>query len=194
MSSESTSRNTFRGASEKGPLPVISQCHSPNHDPRPNDTAIDLLVIHCISLPPKQYGGPWINDLFLNRLDPTAHPYFKNIAALKVSAHFLINRGGQITQYIPVRQRAWHAGVSCFKDRENCNDYSIGIELEGWDAGCFTPKQYDSLRNLTQQIMEQYPAITHQRIVGHSDIAPDRKADPGTGFDWSRYLDSLRIV
>ncbi len=172
-------------------LTAVQIANSPNQDQRPAESDINLLVIHCISLPPKQYGGPWIDDFFQNRLDRQAHPYFKKIADLRVSPHLLIDRDGHITQYVPLNRRAWHAGVSSYEDRPRCNDYSIGIELEGCDSGEFTPPQYAALATVTGQIMTAYPAITPQRIIGHSDIAPGRKADPGPGFDWQRYLGSL---
>jgi AmpD protein len=164
---------------------------SPNHDRRPPGTVIDLLVIHNISLPPGQFDGPWIDDLFLNRLDPTAHPYFAQIAQLRVSAHLLIRRDGDLTQYVPLALRAWHAGRSRFQGRPDCNGYSIGIELEGSDDQSFEDAQYHRLTRVTREIMALYPAITKDRITGHSDIAPGRKTDPGPCFDWRRYLASL---
>jgi AmpD protein len=164
---------------------------SPNCDPRPPDTEIDLLVLHNISLPPGEFGGRWIDDLFHNRLDPQAHPYFRYIAGMKVSAHLLIRRDGSAIQYVPLRLRAWHAGVSCFRGRERCNDFSVGIELEGTDHTPFTSPQYASLARLTREIMNQYPAITPERLTGHSDIAPGRKTDPGPAFDWDRFRRDL---
>jgi len=160
---------------------------SPNQDARPPETVIDLLVIHNISLPPGEFGGDWIDDLFLNRLDPRAHPYFTPIAAVRVSAHLLIRRDGRLIQYVPCERRAWHAGVSSFQGRERCNDYSIGIELEGTDETPFTEAQYIRRAACTRQIRRRYPAIGAGRIVGHADIAPDRKTDPGPAFDWARY-------
>lgn len=165
---------------------------SPNRDQRPPDTCIDLLVIHNISLPPGDFSGDWIDDLFLNRLDPAAHPYFAGIAGQPVSAHLLIRRDGRLIQYVSCEDRAWHAGVSCFDGRERCNDFSIGIELEGTDDTPFTEIQYARLTDCTRQIMRRYPAITEAQIVGHSDIAPGRKTDPGPAFDWERYRASLR--
>ncbi len=169
-------------------LPTAHYHPSPNQDERPDEQDIDLLVIHCISLPPRQFGGPWIDDFFQNQLNIQAHPYFKKIASTKVSAHLLIHRNGDITQYVPLNRRAWHAGISSFDGRPMCNDYSIGIELEGHDKGEFTLPQYQALATVSCQIMAIYPAITPQRITGHSDIAPGRKTDPGDGFEWSRYL------
>lgn len=152
---------------------------------------MDLLVLHNISLPPGEFGGHWIERLFLNQLDPEAHPYFRQIAELKVSAHLLIRRDGGIIQFVPFDQRAWHAGVSSFEGRDNCNDYSIGIELEGTDDQEFTDAQYQSLVQAIQQIRLWYPGITADRITGHSQIAPDRKTDPGPCFDWQRLFSAL---
>ena len=160
---------------------------SPNFNERPEGCEISLLVIHNISLPPGEFGGSWIDDLFHNRLDPGAHPYFREIQGLEVSAHCLIRRDGEIIQYVPFHKRAWHAGDSSFCGTGNCNDFSIGIELEGTDEEPFTDAQYASLATLTAAIRECYPAITDERIVGHSDIAPERKTDPGPAFDWERY-------
>ncbi len=160
---------------------------SPNCGDRPEGEAISLLVIHNISLPPGQFGGPYIDDLFCNRLDCSAHPYFDALRELRVSAHLLIDRAGQVTQYVPFDKRAHHAGVSSFKGREQCNDFSIGIELEGTDDDPFTAAQYDSLAQITRLLMAAYPGITAERIAGHSDIAPERKTDPGPCFDWEKY-------
>ncbi len=174
-----------------GWLPSARYLPSPNHGPRPDGSDIDLLVIHNISLPPGQFDGPWIDDLFLNRLDPTAHPDFADIANLQVSAHLLIRRNGSLTQYVALDRRAWHAGRSNFHGRPNCNDYSIGIELEGSDDLPFEDAQYASLVRTARKIMEAYPGITRDRITGHSDIAPGRKTDPGPCFDWRRFLEAL---
>lgn len=154
--------------------------------------AVDLLVIHNISLPPGCYGGGYIEALFDNRLDAAAHPYFRDIASLKVSAHLLIDREGRITQFVPFDKKAWHAGQSCFQGREACNDFSIGIELEGCDDEAFTDDQYESLIEVTRLLMANYPRITLDRIVGHSEIAPGRKTDPGPCFDWKRLRDGCR--
>ncbi|MFB1485534.1 MULTISPECIES: 1,6-anhydro-N-acetylmuramyl-L-alanine amidase AmpD [unclassified Thiocapsa] len=164
---------------------------SPSRDARPPGTDIDLLVIHNISLPPGDFSGDWIDDLFLDRLDPAAHPYFREIAGLRVSAHLLIRRNGRLLQYVPFEQRAWHAGVSRFAGRERCNDFSIGIELEGTDDIPFTEVQYARLAKCTGQILDRYPDITEERIAGHAEIAPGRKTDPGPAFDWSRYRRSI---
>ena len=157
---------------------------SPYCDERPPGTAISLLVIHNISLPPGEYGGPWIDDLFMGRLDPTAHPYFEEIAALKVSAHYLIRRDGSLIQYVPCELRAWHAGASSWKGKERCNDFSIGVELEGSDDVPFAEPQYETLAKLTRELFERYGVLD---IAGHSDIAPGRKTDPGPWFDWERF-------
>jgi AmpD protein len=164
---------------------------SPNQDARPPDVPVDLLVIHNISLPPGEFGGDWVEDLFLNRLDPAAHPYFAGIAALRVSAHLLIRRDGALVQFVPLGRRAWHAGASCFAGREACNDFSIGIELEGSDETPFTDAQYARLAAVSREIVQRYPAIGAGRIVGHSDIAPGRKTDPGPHFDWQRFREAL---
>jgi AmpD protein len=173
------------------PLSDAHYLPSPNHDERPPGTTPDLLVIHNISLPPDEYGGPWITDLFLNRLDPSAHPYFAAIHGLRVSAHALVRRNGEVLQFVSLEKRAWHAGESCFGSRTNCNDYSIGIELEGSDETPYSNAQYRSLSRITREIMQQYPAITPERITGHEHIAPKRKTDPGPAFDWERYLVSV---
>jgi AmpD protein len=171
----------------RGLLPqAIHRC-SPNQDERPPDSIIDLLVIHNISLPPGEFGGPWIDDLFHNRLDRSAHPYFQEITELKVSAHLLIRRNGELIQYVPLHCRAWHAGDSCFEGREKCNDFSIGIELEGADDIPYTPEQYATLIDITQELLSRFPAITPERIKGHCDIAPGRKSDPGPAFDWEHF-------
>lgn len=169
-----------------GWLRPVQRRPSPHRDGRPAGVVADLLVIHNISLPPGEFGGPWIDDLFLGRLDPQAHPYFRGIAGMRVSAHLLIRRDGGITQYVPLCERAWHAGASNFAGREACNDYSIGIELEGTDHFPYADAQYGSLERLSRCIMTAYPRITPARVTGHSMIAPGRKTDPGPAFDWAR--------
>lgn len=169
-------------------------CASPNHDARPDPADISLLVIHNISLPPGRFGGPYIDQLFCNTLDHDAHPFFATLRGLRVSAHALIRRDGGLTQYVPFTARAWHAGVSTYEGRERCNDFSIGVELEGTDAQPFTAKQYQRLLVLTRSLLASYPRLSAQRIVGHSDIAPGRKTDPGACFDWSRYLGALAMT
>lgn len=160
---------------------------SPNADTRPSSVVVDLLVIHCISLPPGVFRGRWIDALFANRLDCDEHPYFAGLRDLKVSCHVLVRRDGMLTQYVSLRERAWHAGVSAWEGRPRCNDYSIGIELEGAENTAYTNDQYARLAALTRDIMTAFPAITPDRVVAHSDIAPGRKTDPGPSFDWSRY-------
>jgi len=159
------------------------QVASANRDARPPDTEITLLVVHGISLPPGEFGGDGILDLFTNRLDPDAHPYYAAIAGLAVSAHFLIRRDGALIQFVPCGERAWHAGASAWKGRGRCNDYSIGVELEGTDDVPYTPAQYAMLARLARALRRRYPIAD---IVGHSDIAPGRKTDPGSAFDWDR--------
>ncbi|MER0169438.1 MAG: 1,6-anhydro-N-acetylmuramyl-L-alanine amidase AmpD [Nitrosomonas sp.] len=161
---------------------------SPNCDERPPGTEINLLVIHNISLPPDEFGGNGVIELFTNRIDPAAHPYYQALQGLKVSVHFFIRRDGALIQFVPCSQRAWHAGVSCWQGKERCNDFSIGIELEGSDTTPFTDAQYTELIALTQCLCQRYPI---QNIAGHSDIAPGRKTDPGPWFDWQRYTGSL---
>jgi AmpD protein len=167
---------------DDGLLEGVCYIASPNCDARPADAQIELVVIHNISLPPGEFGGPGIVDLFLNRLDRAAHGYYDGIAHLRVSAHFLIRRDGEIIQFVRCTQRAWHAGVSRWRGRERCNDFSVGIELEGSDVIPFEKAQYERLVELIAAIKERY-AI--KDIAGHSDIAPDRKSDPGLAFDWS---------
>ncbi|HCU85181.1 1,6-anhydro-N-acetylmuramyl-L-alanine amidase AmpD [Methylophilus sp. UBA6697] len=156
---------------------------SPNQDERPQPAEVDMIVIHNISLPPDHYGGPGIMQLFTNQLDPQEHPYYAEIAHLKVSSHFLIRRTGELLQFVSCNQRAWHAGLSQWQGRERCNDFSIGIELEGSDIEVFEDVQYITLQALINALRQRY-AIRH--IVGHSDIAPGRKTDPGPFFDWQR--------
>lgn len=167
---------------------------SPNCDARPEADDISLLVIHGISLPPGRFGGPWIDALFTNTLDPAAHPYFAGIAELRVSAHLCIRRSGSVTQYVSFDERAWHAGASSFEGRSRCNDYSIGIELEGTDDRPYTARQYRRLVRVATQLQQRYPRITGPRIVGHSDIAPGRKTDPGPHFDWPAFRRALQAA
>jgi Negative regulator of beta-lactamase expression len=175
---------------EHGWLVPCRHLPSPHHNARP-EAEVSLLVIHGISLPPGEFGGHWIDDLFLGRLAADAHPYFASIAGLQVSAHCLIRRDGELVQFVSFEERAWHAGVSEFAGRKACNDFSIGIELEGTDSSGYTKEQYQQLATLTCLLMESYPAITPGRIVGHSDIAPGRKTDPGLSFDWKHYRSLL---
>lgn len=157
-----------------------------NCDDRPDSGDISLVVIHGISLPPGEFGGNWIDGLFTNTLEPTAHPYFERIHGFRVSAHALIRRNGEIVQYVPFHRRAWHAGISNYEGRERCNDFSIGIELEGADDIPYTDRQYEHLADLLSALLANYPGLSPDRIVGHSDIAPGRKTDPGPSFDWER--------
>lgn len=164
---------------------------SPNFNQRPLPSDISLLVIHNISLPPNQFGGGYIADFFQNRLDPQAHPYFQTISQLQVSSHFLIQRDGTLIQFVDCQNRAWHAGVSAFEGKANCNDFSIGVELEGADTTPYTDEQYAQLVALTCLLRGAFPNIKNN-IVGHCDIAPGRKTDPGPAFDWSRYRVALQ--
>ncbi|RDE22810.1 1,6-anhydro-N-acetylmuramyl-L-alanine amidase AmpD [Motiliproteus coralliicola] len=167
-------------------LQPVSHCPSPNQNERPG-APVDLLVIHNISLPPGQFGGGHVQELFTNCLDPKGDPFFAEIEGLEVSAHVLIERDGTITQFVPFDRRAWHAGVSCYQGREACNDFSIGIELEGTDDTPYTDAQYQRLAELIKLLLASYPDLSKEKIVGHSDIAPGRKTDPGASFDWSRF-------
>ncbi len=160
---------------------------SPNFDDRPDPADISLLVIHCISLPPGQFGGNAVEQLFCNRLKPGQHPYFEEIYNLKVSAHCLIRRDGEIIQFVAFDKRAWHAGVSYYQGRERCNDFSIGIELEGDEITPYEDIQYQKLAQLSTVLLAEYPELQRQHIVGHNDIAPGRKTDPGDSFDWTRF-------
>jgi AmpD protein len=175
-------------------LPGLAHVPSPNFDERPPGCAVDLLVIHNISLPPGEFGGGHIQALFLNQLDSGAHPYFAQIAHLRVSAHLLIRRSGETIQFVALEHRAWHAGLSNFCGRERCNDFSIGIELEGSDDKAFSDAQYQALSHLGAHIRRLFPAIGDDRIVGHLDIAPGRKTDPGPCFDWPRFREQLAAV
>jgi AmpD protein len=172
-----------------GWLSGVRRVASPNCDARPSGTAIELLVVHNISLPPGEFGGDAIERLFTNILDVEAHPYYARLRDLKVSSHFLIRRDGAITQFVPCGKRAWHAGVSSWQGRTRCNDFSIGVELEGDDATPFDDRQYAALARLTRLLRRTFPI---RAIAGHADIAPGRKTDPGPCFDWSRYRASIR--
>jgi len=160
------------------------QIPSPNFDLRPAGVAVDLIVVHGISLPPGEFGGPWIDRLFTNTLPPDAHPYFVEAAARRVSAHLCIRRDGTVTQYVRFTDRAWHAGRSSYEGREACNDFSIGIELEGTDTLAYDDRQYQSLAEVVAALCAAYPTLRPARLAGHSDIAPGRKTDPGEAFDW----------
>ena len=173
----------------QGWLSGVQRLSSPNFDARPPGISIEMLVIHNISLPPNQYGGDAIERFFTNRLDHSAHPYFAQLKGVKVSSHFLVRRDGKVLQFVPCSKRAWHAGVSFWEGRVRCNDFSIGIELEGSDFEPFTERQYVALSRLTRRLRRAYPITS---IVGHSDIAPERKTDPGSYFDWNKYLQMRR--
>jgi len=162
------------------------QVNSPNWDERPVGAVAELIIVHGISLPPAEFGGPWIDKLFTNTLPPEIHPYFGEIAGLKVSSHLLIRRDGTQVQYVPFHRRAWHAGPSNYRGRERCNDFSIGIELEGADDVAYEPIQYRVLAELVLALCAAYPTLSTDRVVGHSDVAPGRKTDPGPAFDWPR--------
>jgi AmpD protein len=165
---------------------------SPNRDARPGRLEPELVVVHGISLPPGSFGGPWIDQLFRNALPPDGHPYFAAIHELRVSSHVLVARDGALTQYVPFGERAWHAGTSYWRGRDACNDFSIGIELEGTDDVPYDDRQYESLAELVAALQRAYPSLAEGWIAGHSDIAPGRKTDPGPAFDWRRLEDAVR--
>jgi AmpD protein len=169
------------------------QCESPNQDERPEGVVPGLIVVHGISLPPGSYSGPAIEQLFTNCLDWGAHPYFEQIRGFEVSSHLLIRRDGELVQFVPFDRRAWHAGESYFRGRARCNDYSIGIELEGEDDTAYDDRQYDMLAAVLKAILLAYPGISTREIAAHSDISPGRKTDPGPAFDWLRLYDGLRV-
>jgi AmpD protein len=176
-----------------GLLHPARQVVSPNRDERPPGLLPELIVVHSISLPPDEYGGPWIDRLFTNSLPPDAHPYFATVASLQVSSHLLIRRDGEYVQYVPFHLRAWHAGASNYHGRERCNDFSIGIELEGSDELAYEPAQYRALSNAIHALCLAYPSLSLERVAGHSDIAPGRKTDPGPAFDWPRLRALLQL-
>ena len=167
-------------------LDCAIQILSPNYNCRPDETDISLCVIHCISLPPGEFGTPYITQLFCNELNPEGHAYFESISRLKVSAHIVINRNGGITQYVPFNKRAWHAGQSEYRGRTDCNDFSIGIELEGIETNEYTDEQYRQLAAVIGCLQKHYPKLSTKHITEHSDIAPGRKTDPGAIFDWEK--------
>ncbi len=161
---------------------------SPNCNHRPDPAAIELVVVHGISLPPGEFGGPWVADLFLNRLDTSAHPALAGLAGVRVSSHLFITRRGAVLQFVPFHRRAWHAGESAWRGRPGCNDYAIGIELEGTDDRPYTESQYWRLPQVLEALMARYPRLSPEAVVGHFEIAPGRKTDPGCRFDWRRLL------
>ena len=171
---------------ESGLMRGARQIASPNHDSRPAGVQADLIVVHGISLPPGEYGGPWIDRLFTNTLPADVHPYFAEIGALRVSSHLVVMRDGAITQYVRFTDRAWHAGKSIFEGRAACNDFSVGVELEGTDKQPYEDVQYERLAEAVAALCAAYPRLSPARLVGHSDIAPGRKTDPGPAFDWPR--------
>jgi len=167
------------------------QVASPNCDDRPAGVEPELIVLHGISLPPGEFGGDAIDRLFTNTLPPAAHPYFEQVAGLRVSSHLLIRRDGELVQYVPLHRRAWHAGESCYCGRNTCNDFSIGIELEGTDDVPYADAEYERLAQLIPALIAAYPSLHRRRIVGHCDVAPGRKTDPGPSFDWQRFYSLL---
>jgi N-acetyl-anhydromuramoyl-L-alanine amidase len=182
-----TDRTPLQIEPATGLLAGVRQVLSPHFDARPKDVAPELVVVHGISLPAGEFGGPWIDRLFAGDLPPEAHPSFRETGARRVSAHILIRRDGSITQYVPFGMRAWHAGVSQYQGRSACNDFSIGIELEGTDTIPYTDLQYESLAALAAALLSTYHTLAPERITGHSDIAPGRKTDPGPAFEWARF-------
>jgi AmpD protein len=166
-------------------------CLSPNRDERPAEVALDAIILHGISLPPGRFGGDEIEQLFLNKLDWDAHPYFGEIRGMQVSAHLLIRRDGELVQFVPFNERAWHAGESFFRGRARCNDFSIGIELEGEDETPYADSQYEVLPMVLQALYNAYPGMSPREVAGHCDVAPGRKSDPGPAFDWLRLYDAL---
>jgi AmpD protein len=179
-----------------GLMQPARQVASPNHDERPGAIPPELILVHGISLPPDEYGGPWIDRLFTNTLPPNApdvHPFFATVMALRVSSHLLIRRDGEYVQYVPFHLRAWHAGASSYCGRERCNDFSIGIEMEGSDELAYEPAQYRALSTAVHALCRAYPSLSPERIAGHSDVAPGRKTDPGPAFDWPRLRALLRL-
>jgi AmpD protein len=170
----------------EGLMSGARQIASPNFDPRPSGMEADLIVVHGISMPPGEFGGPWIERLFMNTLPLDRHPYFAEVGAVRVSSHLLIARDGALTQFVKFTDRAWHAGLSSYNGRSACNDFSIGIELEGVDTLPYEPAQYTTLARAVAALCKAYPGLSPDRLVGHSDISPGRKTDPGPAFDWQR--------
>ena len=174
-----------------GQIEPATQCPSPNQDARPDDHPPELILIHGISLPPGEFGGPAILELFMNELDWGAHPYYEEIRGLEVSSHLLVRRDGDVVQFVPFSRRAWHAGESRFRDRSRCNDFSIGIELEGTDDMPYDDRQYLALAGVLKALLDAYPTLSRRNIASHADVAPGRKTDPGPAFDWFRLYDAL---
>jgi N-acetyl-anhydromuramoyl-L-alanine amidase len=171
---------------ETGRMRGATQVASPNYDARPPGVEADLIVIHGISLPPGEFGGPWIERLFTNTLPAEIHPYFAEVAPLRVSSHLVVQRDGALTQYVSFADRAWHAGQSSYQGRAACNDFSVGVELEGTDTLPYEATQYEALAAVVAALCAAYPRLSADRLVGHSDVAPGRKTDPGPAFDWPR--------
>lgn len=171
--------------SSTGLIAGVRQVLSPHYDSRPAGVLPELIVVHNISLPPGEFGGAWIDRLFTGNLVADAHPFFAHLVGVRVSAHALIRRDGEVVQYVPFGERAWHAGKSSYRGRETCNDFSVGIELEGMDEVAFEPAQYQMLNALIEALLVAYPSLSRERVAGHSEIAPGRKTDPGVAFDWS---------
>lgn len=192
MMTDKNSKKDFVLNQDTGLFEGVLFIPSPNSNMRPKDIGIDLLVIHNISFPPGQFGGEAIKELFCNTLDLNAHPTYKTLVGVEVSAHLLIRRDGELIQFVPFHLRAWHAGISSFEGRTGCNDFSIGIELEGTDNIPYTSEQYDVLSQIALSIMKAFPEITLERIVGHNQIAPDRKTDPGAAFDWTLFYNLVQ--
>ncbi len=174
-----------------GLLEGVKVRHSPNFNDRPEGCDIDMVVVHGISLPAGEFGGQWVDCLFLNQIKGTEHPSFAELSGMTVSSHLFIRRTGELIQYVPFNKRAWHAGMSEYEGRDNCNDFSIGIELEGTDDIVYEDKQYSTLVEVVVSLLKAYPNITQQRIVGHVDIAPGRKTDPGQVFHWQNFRDAV---
>ena len=181
----------FEVNTDDGLLSGARYCESPNQDERPAGQALELVVVHGISLPPGEFGGDYIEQLFTNKLDWTEHPYFEAIRGMEVSAHVLIRRDGEVVQFVPFHRRAWHAGQSSFRGRERCNDFAIGIELEGEDETAYEDIQYSTLAGVIAALIAAYPELDARHVAAHSDIAPGRKTDPGPAFDWLRLYDGL---
>ena len=182
---------TYVVDTESGRIKPARQCHSPNRDERPAGAEPTLIVVHGISLPPGEFGGPQIEHLFTNCLDWDGHPYFDRIRGATVSSHLLVRRDGELVQFVSLKDRAWHAGESTFRGRSCCNDFSIGIELEGQDETPYDARQYEALIGIMRALFESYPKLSARKIAGHSDISPGRKTDPGPAFDWLRLYDGL---
>jgi AmpD protein len=192
-STVAAARSRYDVDAQTGLVVGARQVPSPNCDDRPAGCSVDLVIVHGISLPPGEFGGPWIDALFTNTLPPDRHPYFQEIAALRVSSHMLVRRDGEVAQYVPLHRRAWHAGASSWRGRSACNDFSIGVELEGTDASPYEDRQYSVLAALIAGICRAYRSVDPEAVVGHSDVAPGRKTDPGIAFDWPRLRALLRL-